>query len=246
MVSSFRNGAGVFEGLLDPKSEGFVDTLKAITDLYYRAYDDSTGQTNLDYDPNAELALAYLPDAVYPPSVDHDNSNIPGLLVLKAIYENIVSVDEIQGFETGFQIENFATADNTIETLFVFDDYGFDSAINDILNELGPSGKVETVNDIKDEALKRGIGREFNFDNTGMVTSDQSGDFILVAGNYQNRYSLTAYKDVFVNTGAQGELTFEVSQQGYDAASDQYFSYQGLASSSQTLRRSVSITEVRL
>ena len=213
--------------MLDPKSEGFVDTLKAITDLYYRAYDDNTGETNLNYDASADLVLAYLPDAVDPPLVDYENSNVPELLVLKAIYANIVSVDSIQGFETGFQIENFANAEDTIESLFVYDDFGFNSAITEIVNELGPSGKIETVNDIKDEALKRGIGKEFNFDNTGMVTSDQSGDFILVAGNYQNRYSLNTYKDVYVNTGSQGELTFEVSQEGYDAASDQWLSYQG-------------------
>ena len=59
-----------------------------------------------------------------------------------------------------------------------------------------------------------------------MVTSDQSGDFIWSLATIKT-VTPSIYKDVYVNTGSQGELTFEVSQEGYDAASDQWLSYQG-------------------
>ncbi|MDA9023347.1 hypothetical protein N9I56_07680, partial [Alphaproteobacteria bacterium] len=218
-----------FEELLDPKSEGFLDTLEGITEVYDRAYDHDVGVTQLNYDPDAELVLAFVddPDAVYPQQVDYENSNVPALLVLKAIKENIENVSELQGFETGFQIENFASTDDTIESLVLFDDFGFDSAIDNIVNELASLGALDSITDVKNEAIKRGVGKEYKFENTGLVSADQSGDFILVAGNYENQRYSEAYKDVYASVGSRGESVFDIVREGEDPDTGDSLYYQG-------------------
>ena len=150
--------------------------------------------------------------------------NVPYFPFIKALAENVAATHQIDGFKTGFEIEDFVSSPDTIESLIVIEDAIGNTGLDDLIVELGWQNRDDfNIQQLKDEAVDRGLAKEFHFDQTGLVESSKDLDFILVA-NHENSsvQNFNAAENIMFTIDENGKLSFNINRPNYDDPNYQF------------------------